>query len=180
MDVSVPLKDLSKRQLLLHLVAMQTAMAKAIAKQATSLRRLESFMSTLDQSVDDLTAAVDAVGVRFNETIDPLLSANADLRTQVQALLDADVIEDAEQAAALTAAMDAQDAAAAEIQSNVDRLNEIGSSTEEPPVDQPPVDQPPVEDPPADQPPVEDPANPPTDTEPDPLPEDPPADEPVV
>lgn len=149
--VTLPIEELTNRQLHLHLIDL-------LNRQAGTLNRLDTFMTNLSQSVEDLTGAVDAIGVRFNEILDPLLAANADLRSQVQALLDADVIEDAEQAAALQAAMDAQDQAAAQIQEQVTELNAIGTtpepSPEEPPADQPPADQPPAEEPPTEQPPA--------------------------
>lgn len=125
-SVRIPLEELTNRQLHLHLIGL-------LDRQAVILNRLDSIVSNLPQSLDDLTAAVDAVAARFNDVVDPLVTANADLRTQVQQLIDSDVIEDAEQAAALQAAMDAQDAAAERIQEQVTELNAIGSgSTEEP------------------------------------------------
>lgn len=129
MDAAIPLSELTTRQLMFHL-----------------LNRTETLMADLTQSVADLQAAVDDIGIRFNEQLAPLQQALADATAEVQRLVDEDVLEDAAQADALNALLQQASDAADQINSQVDELNSIGAAPEEPPADpeQPelPVDEP--------------------------------------
>lgn len=116
--VSIPLDELTERQLLLYVVA-------------PTLTSMEKKMSDLSASVDDLRGAVDGVAQR-------LLPKIADL----EAALAAAQADDADAAAA---AADAQ-AAVQAIRAEVDALNALGADPSTPvDPDAPPVEPPPVE-----------------------------------
>ena len=118
--VSIPLTELTGRQLLLYVVL-------------PSLTTLENKMTDLSQSVDDLKGAVDGVAQR--------------LLPEIAALEDALAAARADDADAAAVAADAE-AAVANIRTEVDRLNALGTDpstpvdTETPPVDPPDVEVP--------------------------------------
>ena len=118
--VSIPLTELTERQLLMYVVLPQ-------------LNSMEKKMSDLSASVDELRGAVDGVAQR-------LLPKIADL----EAALAAAQSDDADAAAA---AADAQ-AAVAAIRAEVDALNALGTDpstpvdTETEPVEPPPIETP--------------------------------------
>jgi ABC-type transporter Mla subunit MlaD len=121
--VSIPLDELTDRQLLLYVVLPK-------------LTTMENKMSDLSASVDDLKNAVDGVAQR--------------LLPEIAALEDALAAAQADDADAAQAAADAE-AAVANIRTEVDRLNALGTDPSTP------VD---TETPPAEPPPVEVPADP--------------------
>jgi hypothetical protein len=121
--VSLPTTELSAEQLLLHVVI-------------PTLNRLEKKMSELGVAVTDLQSAVDGVAQR--------------LLPEIAALEDALAAAQADDADAAAAAADAA-AAVANIRTEVDRLNALGTDPSTP------VD---TETPPAEPPPVEVPADP--------------------
>jgi chromosome segregation ATPase len=132
--VQIALKDLSPRQLKLHLVGL-------LDKQGHVLKRIEKFMSDLTTSVSDLQAAVDSVAVRWASQMAPLTEALA----AAQAAND-------ETNAELTEALASAQAAADSVSAEVAELNALGAEPEVP------VEVVPVEELPAppseDQPPV--------------------------
>ena len=122
--VSVPLDQLTARQLLINLTRL-------LQKQQVTLNRLDSLMTDLSQSVDDLKNAVDGVAQR--------------LLPEIAALEDALAAAQADDADAATIAADAQ-AAVANIRTEVDRLNALGTDPSTPvDTDTPPAEPPPVE-----------------------------------
>jgi ABC-type transporter Mla subunit MlaD len=121
--VSIPLTELTEQQLLLYVVLPQ-------------LNKMESKMTDLSASVDDLKNAVDGVAQR--------------LLPEIAALEDALAAAQADDATAASVAADAQ-AAVQNIRTEVDRLNALGTDPSTP------VD---TETPPAEPPPVEVPADP--------------------
>lgn len=127
--VSLPTTELTAEQLLLHVVI-------------PTLNRLEQKMTDLSQSVDDLKGAVDGVAQR--------------LLPQIATLEDALAAAQADDATAASVAADAQ-AAVANIRTEVDRLNALGTDPSTP------VD---TTGTPADPPPVEVPADPAATTDP--------------
>jgi ABC-type transporter Mla subunit MlaD len=118
--VSIPLDELTDRQLLLYVVLPK-------------LTTMENKMSDLSASVDDLKNAVDGVAQR--------------LLPEIAALEDALAAAQADDADAAQAAADAE-AAVANIRTEVDRLNALGTDpstpvdTETPPAEPPPVEVP--------------------------------------
>lgn len=118
--VSVQLDELTTRQLLLHVVIPK-------------LTSLEKLMSDLGTAVADLQSAVDGVAQR--------------LLPEIAALEDALAAAQSDDADAAAAAADAA-AAVANIRTEVDRLNALGSDPttpvdpEAPPVEPPPVEVP--------------------------------------
>lgn len=106
-SATLPLTELTDRQLLLHLH-----------------KRLETFMADLNQSVTDLQQAVDDVAGRFTGVVDPLKQALSDAQT---ALGNLQVQDDADKAA-LQAALDNASSQADQIESQVTELNSIGSN----------------------------------------------------
>ena len=121
--VSIPTDELTDRQLLLYVVL-------------PTLNSLEKKMTDLSQSVDDLKNAVDGVAQR--------------LLPEIAALEEALAAAQADDADAAQAAADAE-AAVANIRTEVDRLNALGTDPSTP------VD---TETPPAEPPEVEVPADP--------------------
>jgi capsule polysaccharide export protein KpsE/RkpR len=143
LDVNVPLGELTQRQLLVHHISL-------LEEQVQILRRLEIFMANLDQSVEDLTAAVDDIGVRFQQTLEPLRQALSDAQAAFSELS----LEDEATKQALADALSAADSAASDIEAQVAELNQIGT----PPSDTPPSDTPPSDtEPPADTPAADEP-----------------------
>src|SRR3954467_1467351 len=122
-SASIPLDEMTSRQLLLNVVI-------------PTLTRLENKMSDLGTAVTDLQSAVDGVAQRLLPEI-----------ASLEAALAAAQADDADAAAA---AADAS-AAVANIRTEVDRLNALGSDPSTP------VD---TETPPAEPPAVEVPADP--------------------
>jgi hypothetical protein len=120
---SIPTTELTAEQLLVHVVI-------------PTLNRLEMKMTDLSSSVEDLKAAVDGVAQR--------------LLPEIAALEEALAAAQADDADAAAAAADAA-AAVANIRTEVDRLNAMGTDPSTP------VD---TETPPADPPEVEVPADP--------------------
>ena len=108
--VSVPLDQLTPRQLLVNLTRLWQ-------KSQTTLNRLDKLMTDLSQSVDDLKNAVDGVAQR--------------LLPEIAALEDALAAARADDADAATIAADAQ-AAVANIRTEVDRLNALGTDPSTP------------------------------------------------
>jgi peptidoglycan hydrolase CwlO-like protein len=121
--VSISVDQLTTRQLLLHVVI-------------PTLTVMEKKMTDLSQSVEDLKSAVDGVAQR--------------LLPEIAALEEALAAAQADDADAAAAAADAQ-AAVANIRTEVDRLNALGTDPSTP------VD---TETPPAEPPEVEVPADP--------------------
>jgi hypothetical protein len=119
MMVRVPLSKLSLKQILIYNTRLLTKVAKA--------------MTDLSQSVDDLKSAVDGVAQR--------------LLPEIASLEEALAAAQADDADAAQAAADAE-AAVANIRTEVDRLNALGTDpstpvdTETPPVDPPEVEVP--------------------------------------
>lgn len=117
---SLPMTELTAEQLLLHVVI-------------PSLNRLEKKMTDLGTAVADLQSAVDGVAQRLLPEI-----------ANLEAALAAAQADDADAAAA---AADAA-TAVANIRTEVDRLNALGTDpstpvdTETPPVEPPPVEVP--------------------------------------
>ena len=138
--VSIPLTELTEHQLLMYVVLPQ-------------LNAMEKKMSDLSASVDDLKSAVDGVAQR--------------LLPEIAALEEALAAAQADDADAAQAQADAE-AAVANIRTEVDRLNALGTDPSTP------VD---TETPPTDPPEVEVPADPdaphPDNTLPGDLPSDP-------
>lgn len=134
--VPVAVRDLTDRQLLLHVLEMQHL-------TLTKIDQLEDRMTALTEATDALKAAIDGVAQRLLPKVAALESALA------SALSD-----DADAAAVLA---DAQ-AAAADIRTEVDRLNALGAEPSTP------VDPAPAE--PVDPPEVEVPSEPEAPTEP--------------
>lgn len=156
---------------------------KARKEQNRTNRRIENTLSALTDAVNDLKVAVTDVAARVDGKVAPLVEAvnnlNGLLATERQAAADLAAAEDAEDVAQNQALADAQAAtdaavaeagnAAASIQEDVNRLNEI-AATETPaeePVDETPVEEPvdetpgpveePVEEQPVEEPVVEEP-----------------------
>ena len=121
--VSIPLSELTSQQLLMYVVIPK-------------LNSMENKMSDLSASVDDLKNAVDGVAQR--------------LLPEIAALEEALAAAQADDADAAQAAADAE-AAVANIRTEVDRLNALGTDPSTP------VD---TETPPAEPPEVEVPADP--------------------
>jgi hypothetical protein len=116
--VSIPLDELTERQLLLYVVLPK-------------LTTMEKKMSDLSASVDELRGAVDGVAQR--------------LLPEIAALEDALAAAQADDADAAAAAADAN-TAVANIRAEVDRLNALGTDPSTPvDPDAPPVDPPVVE-----------------------------------
>jgi len=131
--VSISTTELSSEQLLLHVVI-------------PTLNRMEKLMTELGAAVTDLQSAVDGVAQR-------LLPEIANLEAALAAAQADDA--DAAQAAADAAA------AVANIRTEVDRLNALGTDpstpvdTETPPADPPPVEVPADPEAPVDETPVD-------------------------
>lgn len=119
--VSVPLDQLTTRQLLINLTRL-------MQKQQATLNRLDAFMADLTSSVADLQAAVDNMAVRFASQLQPLQQALADAQAQVATL---ELEDQAQQEALNTALQNAADAAEA-IQNEVTELNSIGAAPDQP------------------------------------------------
>lgn len=119
--VSVPIHELTDRQIHLHLIGLYE-------DQVATLKKLEHFMADLNKSIADLESAVDNINVRFATE---LLNLQNALATANQALAD-EQLDDAEREQALSDALAAADAAAAAIDSQVGELNSIGAAPEEP------------------------------------------------
>lgn len=85
--------------------------------------RTDKNVADLTQALDDLTASVDAIGVRFNDLITPLQQALADSQ---QALADLQVSDDATKQA-LTDSLAAAQTAADAVEEQVTELNQIGT-----------------------------------------------------
>ena len=116
--VSIPLTELTERQLLMYVVLPQ-------------LNSMEKKMTDLSASVDDLKNAVDGVAQRLLPEI-----------ANLEAALAAAQADDAD---AAQAAADAE-AAVANIRTEVDRLNALGTDPSTPvDTDTPPTDPPEVE-----------------------------------
>jgi peptidoglycan hydrolase CwlO-like protein len=138
--VKVPLEDLTDRQLHIYLLSRLHLLEEVHASQI----RIEAHMADLSQSVSELTSAVDAIGVRFQEVVQPLHQALADAQ---KALADEE-LDDAAKDQALADALAAAEAAGSEIQAQVAELNQIGTPVEvpsEPDPDAPVVEPEPVE-----------------------------------
>ena len=138
--VNIALADLTNRQLKLHLI-------KLLEDQVKTNRRLEQFMSNLSSSVEDMQTAVDTMAVRFASQMGPLTES---LAAAQAALADLQVSSDADKAA-LQAALNEMETAAASINSDVAELNAIGAAPDVP------VEPVPVEEMPA--PPSESPGS---------------------
>jgi len=119
--VSLPLDELTDRQIHLHLIDL-------FESQVTTLKSLEHKMADLTQSVADLETAVDAINVRF---ADALVGLQAALDTATTALADMTVDDEAQKAALAQALADAQ-AAADAVSGQVTELNAIGAAPEVP------------------------------------------------
>ena len=109
--VSLPLDQLTTRQLVLYLIDT-----------------LEKQMADLDKSVSDLEAAVDNINVRFAGELQTLQTALAEAH---QALADEE-LDDAAKDQALEEALAQADSAAQRIRSQVDELNSIGADPSTP------------------------------------------------
>jgi hypothetical protein len=120
--VSLPLDEMTDRQLLLHVVI-------------PALNALEKKMSDLGTAVADLQSAVDGVAQR--------------LLPEIAALEDALAAAQSDDADAAAAAADAA-AAVANIRTEVDRLNALGSDPTTPVDPEAPPVEPPVVETPAD------------------------------
>lgn len=120
-SVSVPLHDLTDRQIHLHLISLYE-------KQAATLKHLEHFMADLNQSVEDLEQAVDAINERFATQ---LLTLKGALDQANQALADEE-LDDAAKDQALQDALGEAQSAADQISSQVEELNAIGADPETP------------------------------------------------
>lgn len=94
-----------------------------------STLRMETRMSELTAAVTELEQAVDGVAQRLLPQLDALEAANERLAAELeQAGLDD---------AAAAALLEEVNTATANIRSQAEELNSLGSSTEEPPVDEP-------------------------------------------
>ena len=129
MDVSLPLDQLTDRQLTLFHISL-------LDEQVQTLRRLDYFMSDLASSVASLQAAVDTMAVRFNAQNQVLTDALANATQQLEALQ----IDDDAAKQSLADALAAASAAAEEIDSNVAELNSIGAEPSTP-VENVPVEE---------------------------------------
>ena len=122
MDVTIPLDQLTDRQLHLHHIGL-------LSRQAALLDRLDAFMADLTQSVAALQSAVDTMAVRFASQNGVLTEALA----AAQAAADQANTE-------LIEALNTAQQAAAQIDAEVAELNSIGARPEEP-VEPVPVDE---------------------------------------
>jgi len=136
-DVSVPIYELTNRQLHLHLIDLYE-------RQVTVLNRLEKHMADVNQSLEDLEAAVDSINSRFAAQ---LLALNSALQEAKQALADEE-LDDAATQDALNQALADAETAANRINTQVQELNAIGAEPEtEVEPDETPVDETPIEEP---------------------------------
>lgn len=137
--VSLPLSELTNRQIHLHLIGLYE-------EQVATLKSLETHMADLSQSVADLESAVDAINARF---AGQLLALNTALQEAKQALADEE-LDDVATQDALNQALANAESAANQINTQVQELNAIGAepSTEVEP-DETPVEETPIEEPPA-------------------------------
>jgi peptidoglycan hydrolase CwlO-like protein len=119
--VSIPLGELTDRQLHLHLIGL-------LDRQVAVLTSLEHHMADLTTAVTDLQAAVDGINSRIAGQV-------ADLQSQIDAgksaLADMTALDEADKAA-LQAALDGAQTAADSIEGQVDELNAIGAAPETP------------------------------------------------
>lgn len=127
-SLTIPLGEATDHQLLLHLVHQQEILLAAI-------QEVEETVAELGSSVEDLKAAVDGVAQRLL----PKISALEDALTAAQA-------DDATAAAA----MEEANRAAADIRTEVDRLNALGADPSTPVDTSAPPVEPPVVEVPAD------------------------------
>ncbi len=152
-NVSVPIRELTDRQLLLHL-------AETVEEQTNATNRMEKQMATLKTAISDLQNAVDGVAVRLNGLVEPLRQSLVEYQERVSAL----ELEDATQVAELERLGAEAQAAVDEIGAQVDELNALGADPSTPvepePVDPEPTPEEPVDPAPAPEEPVTDPTNP--------------------
>lgn len=125
--------------------------------KALGLLSREEFHHTIRRLEERMGAREDAAYEALNANIAAVKEGWASLTAERDALKAALEEADADKAAAVQDALDADsEVDASKVEAASAALDELAGHTEEPPVEEPPVEEPPVEEPPAEEPPVDD------------------------